>query len=452
MDKKILQGVFVLTDKPIVGLNPNELIDHKLNTELFSALSDEQYIQLKEDIKNRGMQDPLHVRKIKGDGFQVICGHQRKNIAVELGFKTVPCIVRTDLKEEWQVEEQLIRDNLNRRQLDDPGIAKASKYLLKIETVKAKQRMSEGGKVGKNLPTLNKGKVTDKVGKQLGVSGEQLRKIKYVDDKAPEKLKQEWKNKKKSTNKAYTEIKIYEQEVKPKKPNQITFNRTTEKIEWAIWTWNPVTGCKGPDGKGACSYCYARDIANRFFKEKFEPTFHKNRFDAPKNTKISEKDKKIPGCHNVFVCSMADLFGDWVDKKWIDDVLKVVREHKEWNFLFLTKNPKRLLDFSFPDNAWVGATIDIQLRVKPTEEVFKKLKAKVKFVSCEPLRGKITFNDISVVDWLIIGGQSKSSNEPAKQPEWEWVEHLLNQARSKNVKVYFKPNLEVRPKEYPCLK
>ena len=31
------------------------------------------------------------------------------------------------------------------------------------------------------------------------------------------------------------------------------------KIEWADYTWNPVSGCLH-----GCEYCYARKIANRF--------------------------------------------------------------------------------------------------------------------------------------------------------------------------------------------
>jgi len=30
-------------------------------------------------------------------------------------------------------------------------------------------------------------------------------------------------------------------------------------IDWARFTWNPVTGCEHN-----CPYCYARDIAERF--------------------------------------------------------------------------------------------------------------------------------------------------------------------------------------------
>jgi hypothetical protein len=51
-----------------------------------------------------------------------------------------------------------------------------------------------------------------------------------------------------------------------------TFNQTNEMVDWAKWTWNPVTGCLH-----TCVYCYARDIAERFYPEKFEPTFRPGR-------------------------------------------------------------------------------------------------------------------------------------------------------------------------------
>ena len=221
-----------------------------------------------------------------------------------------------------------------------------------------------------------------------------------------------------------------------------TFNETNQEIEWARWTWNPVTGCKHN-----CLYCYARDIGNRIYKEGFKPTFRPERLAAPANTKLP----KNPALRDrgVFVCSMADLFGDWVPNGWIELVLNEVRNNKQWDFIFLTKNPKRLLTFDFPDNAWLGATVDIQSRVEITESVFKRLKAKIKFISCEPLMEKLTFSTLEMIDWLIIGGLSETSKASDRQPKWEWVEALLWKARKSNAAVYFKPNLKVRPREYP---
>ena len=52
------------------------------------------------------------------------------------------------------------------------------------------------------------------------------------------------------------------------------FNRQGKKksIEWALWSWNPVTGCKHN-----CPYCYARDTANRIYETKFNPTLWPDR-------------------------------------------------------------------------------------------------------------------------------------------------------------------------------
>lgn len=229
------------------------------------------------------------------------------------------------------------------------------------------------------------------------------------------------------------------------------FNRTNDNISWSKWSWNPVTGCKH-----GCKYCYARDIANRFNPNGFEPTFHEDRLDAPKNTKIPKDLVRIPGGNNVFVCSMADLFGDWVPNEWITSVLNVVEESPTWNFLFLTKNPKRLTTIKWPKNAWVGTTVDCQARVNAAEDAFKNIKATVKFLSCEPLQEEVTFNDLSMFDWVIIGGRSRSTGMAVGQPKLEWVAKIINKARSHNLKVYCKPNLTVLPPkgpmEYPVAK
>lgn len=105
------------------------------------------------------------------------------------------------------------------------------------------------------------------------------------------------------------------------------FNQTNDNVEWALWTWNPITGCLHN-----CPYCYARDIANRFYdylplEERFTPVFYPNRLLAPRNTKQPDLNQVTDpvqrmGLKNVFVCSMADLFGKWVPTEWIEAVLE----------------------------------------------------------------------------------------------------------------------------------
>jgi protein gp37 len=219
-----------------------------------------------------------------------------------------------------------------------------------------------------------------------------------------------------------------------------TFNRTNDNIKWAKWTWNPVTGCKHN-----CPYCYAQDIANRF-TGCFEPEFHEDRLEAPGNTK---PDSSIPGGDAVFVCSMGDLFGCWVPNDWIWQVMRQVENNPQWTFLFLTKNPRRYESVQFPENAWIGATVDRQNRVELTEKALANAYAPVRFVSCEPLLEEITFSDMSMIDWLIIGAQSRTSGAAEFQPEWSWVWSLLRQAHEAKTPVYWKDNLKVKPEEYP---
>jgi len=156
---------------------------------------------------------------------------------------------------------------------------------------------------------------------------------------------------------------------------------------------------------------------------------------------------------------MADLFGEWVPAEWIKKVIESCTESPQWNFLFLTKNPKRYLEFDFPENAWLGATADTAARLECANEVFIELhqilasknKWNVTFLSCEPLTENIS-GTVAIgrgsVDWVIIGAMKNSENTE-RQPKWEWVENLLISSRKADAGVYFKPNLTVRPMEYP---
>ncbi|EOS47190.1 hypothetical protein C810_01506 [Lachnospiraceae bacterium A2] len=140
------------------------------------------------------------------------------------------------------------------------------------------------------------------------------------------------------------------------------------KIDWCDSTWNPVTGCLH-----GCEYCYARNIAHRFggFTELedtdldyekicesniaeiekplkylndkgkigksaypffFKPTLYRYKLNEPQKWKKGR---------NIFVCSMADLFGSWVPDSWIEEVFKACEKAPQHNYLFLTKNTDR---------------------------------------------------------------------------------------------------------------
>src|SRR5262249_26799725 len=155
---------------------------------------------------------------------------------------------------------------------------------------------------------------------------------------------------------------------------------------WARWSWNPGVGCLHN-----CEYCYARDIAERTYPEKFAPVFIPSRLHAPRNVKVPAAAQTDIGWKNSFGCSMADVFGKWVRSAWTEAVVSVVRDCPQWHFLFLTKFPLRLTEFVFPPNSWVGTSVDRQARVETAERAFRQVRARVKWLSCEPLLEDLTF-------------------------------------------------------------
>ncbi len=220
------------------------------------------------------------------------------------------------------------------------------------------------------------------------------------------------------------------------------------KIEWADMTWNPVTGCLH-----GCEYCYARKIAQRFgkvedFQKKaflqgdrfqlvtagttpypflFKPTLHEYRLDEP---------AKIKKPQRIFVCSMADLFGEWVPDEWIEQVFRASEAAPQHTYMFLTKNPARYKDLTMPANVWAGAT--------STNNAWAETLQSNAFLSIEPLMMDIARclagNGLSGISWVIIGAET--GNRKGKIiPKREWVQAIVDTCREQGVPVFMKDSL-----------
>ena len=224
-------------------------------------------------------------------------------------------------------------------------------------------------------------------------------------------------------------------------------NRT--KIEWTDFSWNPITGCTK-----RCSYCYAWKLAagrlRRIYLanlkvasdcdpyDPFSPRFWPDRLDEPLKRKKGIK---------IFVVDMGDFLDPYVSYSWREKVLDVVRHCPQHIFQFLTKQPKKLAEHDWPENAWVGITANDGLMAYYSLGYLRKVNASVKFISFEPLFGEISV-DISELDWIIIGAQTK----PEQQPERTWVEGILRNAG--DVPVFMKDNLKWpnRRREWPTVR
>lgn len=260
------------------------------------------------------------------------------------------------------------------------------------------------------------------------------------------------------------------------------------KIDWADATWNPVTGCLH-----GCEYCYARKIAERFrameiydpecqcqrhliahgmlkgtgkpleldypWEQKnkdgsitnaaypfgFEPTFHRYKLNEP------QKWKKP---RNIFVCSMADLFGDWVPDEWIAEVFRACEAAPQHRYLFLTKNPKRFKllresGIKLPKGCWIGTS------VSKDKEAYDQYTGRTRyisdnwdtnakwFVSVEPILERMSRNSIenlTAMHWVIVGAETGNRKEKIV-PQKEWIEEIADECKRCRVPIFMKESL-----------
>lgn len=247
------------------------------------------------------------------------------------------------------------------------------------------------------------------------------------------------------------------------------------RIEWCDFTYNPITGCRH-----GCEYCYARRQAQRFcgdirlnkasdqlqsvpdtglwvleepFRNNqgkviplpvgFEPTLHRYRLPMP-------AQKKKPA--NIFVCSMADLFGEWVPDEWIREVLAACAAAPWHNYLFLTKNPeryKRLMDV-LPEEYGTGA-LEFWWGVSSTDRGWMNMASEIMeeagsgaakmFVSVEPLLDDLAPEiNTDVFKWVIAGAQTGPGAKQNK-PKREWIQNIVEKCRRTNTPLFMKDSL-----------
>lgn len=206
------------------------------------------------------------------------------------------------------------------------------------------------------------------------------------------------------------------------------------KIEWTDFTWNPITGCNR-----GCSYCYAKKMAFRLkgrsgydINNPFKPTFHQSRLKEP-----LEKQKP----YMIFTCSMGDFFDSEVKEEWREEVYKIIDNSPQHTYQILTKQEVIEPKFRncFPKNLWLGITIDGTSNYwKRPLKTLECSSAKIKFISFEPILGDCFPDDLSFIDWAIIGSQTGTG---AKEVNKKYVCTLINLINLYKVPLFVKPNI-----------
>jgi protein gp37 len=205
-------------------------------------------------------------------------------------------------------------------------------------------------------------------------------------------------------------------------------------IEWTDATWNPVRGCtKISPG---CKHCYAQVFAERFRGvpgHPFEYGFDLRLVPKALGLPLTWKKGKL-----VFVNSMSDLFHEGVSDDYIAKVLEAIKAAPQHQFQILTKRAERMArfseKFSMPNNVWLGVSVENKKYASRINHL-RTARARIRFLSVEPLLGPVGQLDLTGIHWVIVGGESGWRARPL---DIEWVREIRDQCVRESVAFFFK--------------
>lgn len=295
-------------------------------------------------------------------------------------------------------------------------------------------------------------------------------------------------------------------------------------IEWTDFTFNGWIGCtKVSPG---CAHCYAETLMDtRYGRVKWGKGNPRVRTSAANwklpvrwNREAGEKfqsDWNLNGCSKpgcgfpdgkpcigcgliirrprVFCASLSDWLDDEVPIEWLADLLKLIHDTPNLDWLLLTKRPENfhsrmilVLEYiynkpstypslwqwcyawahrtqhSAPSNIWLGTSVENQAMADKRIPELLKIPAKVRFLSVEPMLEKIDLkltkpmpihDDVygdqheyyevnRGIHWAIVGGESGQKKRPFN---CDWARSLRDQCKAAGVAYFFKQVDKVQP-------
>lgn len=204
-------------------------------------------------------------------------------------------------------------------------------------------------------------------------------------------------------------------------------------ISWTDHTFNPWWGCTKVSP--ACDHCYAEAFAKRtgqgvWGKDAPRRFFGDAHWTEPLrwNRQAEAEGRR----HRVFCASMADVFEPREDLSESRQRLWDLIGQTPWlDWQLLTKRPEQVTRMvpsdwllgPWPANVWIGTTVEDQEWANLRVPRLLAVPAPVRFLSCEPLLGPVSFrwapwvhlsrehttghlDGLKGIAWVICGGES----------------------------------------------
>jgi protein gp37 len=267
-------------------------------------------------------------------------------------------------------------------------------------------------------------------------------------------------------------------------------------IEWTDASWTPIRAKNLATGKlgwhcehdtTGCIHCYSEAMNLRLGTGlPFKPG-HRKDIEIFLDEKMLQAPFHWKKPRMVFVCSMTDLFAEFMKDEWINEIFAVIRHCPQHTFQVLTKRAERLLHYSrdnrHPEswplsNVWFGVSCERQEEADERIAFLLQTPAVVRFISAEPLLAPIDLRSIrwpkdhigfpesddlsdgrdglrlingTKLDWVIVGGESGYDARPMHP---EWARNIRDQCAAAGVEFFFKqwgewwPAAQAQPAEF----
>jgi protein gp37 len=265
------------------------------------------------------------------------------------------------------------------------------------------------------------------------------------------------------------------------------------KIEWTDHTFNSWIGCTHVSP--GCEHCYAETLMDRRYGRaewgKGRPRARTSAANWRKPLAWNKAAASRGTRARVFCASLADWLDEEVSIEWLADLLTLIERTPYLDWLLLSKRiggwsdrlhrvvrethdgadmfASRWLDGDAPPNVWVGTSVEDQRRAAERIPQLRRVPARVRFLSCEPLLGAVDLSrwlpDLNTplvhtpdgdappgvydpltrerypdpaeieLHWVICGGESGAGARPMHP---DWARSLRDQCQAAGANFFFK--------------
>jgi protein gp37 len=241
------------------------------------------------------------------------------------------------------------------------------------------------------------------------------------------------------------------------------------KIEWTHHTFNPWRGCAKVSA--GCANCYAEAMSHRnpavlgvWGPQGSRVIAAESMWREPLKW---DKEAAAAGVRRrVFCASLADVFEGPESMRVGEQLavrnararlMRLIDNTPHLTWLLLTKRPQNvypllrdayrdclLEPMRWPDNMWIGTSVEDQAAAEARIPALLELPARVRFLSIEPLLGPVDLRHFLYrregvkrkdIDWVIVGGESGPGARPMSP---QWVSDLKEQCVMSLVPFFFK--------------